>query len=89
MISLDSDIVYLNVAGTSMVILDSYNAVIDLFERRGAKYSSRYVQAVLLFLSISFDLSPRIVMAQELMGMTWNLGFKDYGTRLLAPYSTH
>ncbi|KAL5478389.1 hypothetical protein ACEPAI_2573 [Sanghuangporus weigelae] len=34
-------IIYLNIFGTSYIFLNSYEAAVELFEKRGAKYSSR------------------------------------------------
>jgi hypothetical protein len=42
-LSADSDIVYLNALGVPFVILDSAEAVNDLFEKRSSNYSDRYV----------------------------------------------
>lgn len=39
--SLDSDIIYLSVLGNEFVILNSMDAVNDLFEKRSSIYSSR------------------------------------------------
>jgi len=40
---LDSDIIYLNVAGTQVVVLNSLSAANELLDRRSLKYSSRCV----------------------------------------------
>ncbi|KAJ7620379.1 cytochrome P450 [Roridomyces roridus] len=48
----DSDIIHLDAGGTSIIILNSMEAVKDLFEKRGTIYSDR----------------PRAVMLNELMG---------------------
>ncbi|KAH9478027.1 Cytochrome P450 monooxygenase 98 [Psilocybe cubensis] len=37
----DTDILYLNVAGTSIVVLDSWEAILELFEKRSSIYSDR------------------------------------------------
>lgn len=44
-----SDILYLNAAGRSIVILNSYEAAKDLLEGRSAIYSSRCVPLVARF----------------------------------------
>jgi len=38
----DSDIIHLNVVGTSMVVLDTSEAANELLERRSLIYSDRY-----------------------------------------------
>ncbi|KAF7980002.1 hypothetical protein HWV62_40100 [Athelia sp. TMB] len=48
----DSDIIYLDVFGTRIVVLNSFEAITELLEKRARIYSSR----------------PRFVMVQELMG---------------------
>lgn len=40
---LESDMIYLNVAGTHLVLLNTLETVLDLFEKRGSIYSSRCV----------------------------------------------
>ena len=37
----DSDIIHVNVLGTSMVILNSYEVATDLLDKRSSTYSSR------------------------------------------------
>ena len=37
----DSDIIHVNVLGTSMVILNSYKVATDLLDQRSSTYSSR------------------------------------------------
>jgi len=39
----DSDIIYLNVAGTEVVVLNSLSAANELLDKRSLKYSGRYV----------------------------------------------
>lgn len=39
----ESDILHVDAAGQSMVILNSYDAALDLLERRSSVYSSRFV----------------------------------------------
>ena len=41
--SLDSDIIYVNAAGTSIVILNSYETAVDLLDKRSNIYSDRSV----------------------------------------------
>ena len=38
----DSDIIYLNLAGTPVIVVNSAQAAHDLFEKRSALYSDRY-----------------------------------------------
>ncbi|TFK24129.1 cytochrome P450 [Coprinopsis marcescibilis] len=59
----DTDILYLNVAGTNMVILDTAEVAADLLEQRSSIYSGR----------------PRMPMVVELMGWDFNISFMDYG----------
>ena len=51
---LGTDILYLNVAGTSIVVLDTAEAVLELLEKRSSIYSDRY-------LSASVDFSPVVM----------------------------
>ncbi|KAL0572343.1 hypothetical protein V5O48_009614 [Marasmius crinis-equi] len=60
---LKSDILYLNVAGTSIVVLNSFEACWDLLERRSSIYSSR----------------PRFPMVVELMGWDKDFIVLPYG----------
>ncbi|TEB22313.1 cytochrome P450 [Coprinellus micaceus] len=59
----DSDILYIDVAGTNIVVLNSTEAANDLLEVRSSLYSGR----------------PRFPMVNELMGWEFNWGFMDYG----------
>ncbi|KAJ7619871.1 cytochrome P450 [Mycena rosella] len=59
----NSDIIHLEVAGTSIVVLSSMEAIRELFDKRSSLYSDR----------------PRLPMLVELMGMTWAIGFMRYG----------
>ncbi|KAF8992236.1 cytochrome P450 [Cyathus striatus] len=58
-----SDIIYLNVAGQHVIVLDSYEASLELLERRSGIYSSR----------------PRLPMINEMMGWDFGFGFMKYG----------
>jgi hypothetical protein len=40
----DSDIIHLDVAGTSIIVLGSAEAAMELLERRSSIYSGRYVK---------------------------------------------
>ncbi|KAJ3519719.1 hypothetical protein NMY22_g13072 [Coprinellus aureogranulatus] len=59
----NTDVLYINVAGTDIVVLDSSKAATDLLESRSSLYSGR----------------PRMPMLNELMGWNFNLGGMDYG----------
>ncbi|QRV90645.1 cytochrome P450 family protein [Ceratobasidium sp. AG-Ba] len=60
------DVVYARVLNQDIVILNSYEAAVDLLERRSAIYSSR----------------PRLVLAGDLVGWNLSLGFMPYGNHL-------
>ncbi|KAF7372980.1 Cytochrome P450 [Mycena sanguinolenta] len=62
-----SDIIHLNAAGTSIVVLSSMEAVRELFEKRSTLYSDR----------------PRMPMVVELMGWDFAIPTMNYGDRLL------
>ncbi|KAF8960408.1 cytochrome P450 [Flammula alnicola] len=62
---LGTDILHLNVAGTSLIVLDTAEAVTDLLEKRSSIYSGR----------------ARMPMVNELMGWSFNFGFAEYGDR--------
>ncbi|TFK25347.1 cytochrome P450 [Coprinopsis marcescibilis] len=59
----NSDILHLRAAGTTMIVLNSFEAAIDLFEKRSSIYSGR----------------PKMTMVREMMGWEFSLAFKDYG----------
>ncbi|KAJ7483509.1 cytochrome P450 [Mycena latifolia] len=59
----NSDIIHVDVAGTSIVVLSSMEAVRELFDKRSSLYSDR----------------PRLPMIVELMGWDWAIGFMKYG----------
>ncbi|KAK7017743.1 cytochrome P450 [Favolaschia claudopus] len=61
----NSDILHLNVVGTSMIVLSSFEATDDLLERRSAIYSDRH----------------RFPMVNELMGWHFNIGLMKYGIK--------
>uniref|UniRef100_D8QER6 Cytochrome P450 n=1 Tax=Schizophyllum commune (strain H4-8 / FGSC 9210) TaxID=578458 RepID=D8QER6_SCHCM len=61
---LDTDIIHLDVVEQSIVVLSSYEACIDLLERRAKVYSSR----------------PTLTMAIELVGFDFSVAFQPYGT---------
>ncbi|KAJ3516118.1 hypothetical protein NLJ89_g1326 [Agrocybe chaxingu] len=60
---LDTDILYLNFAGTDVIVLDSSEAANELLERRSSIYSGR----------------ARFLMLNELMGWKFSFGFMEYG----------
>ncbi|KAK7018237.1 cytochrome P450 [Favolaschia claudopus] len=59
----DSDIIHLNVAGTSVIVLSTFEASDALFEKRSSIYSDRH----------------RFPMVNELMGWHFNIGLMKYG----------
>ncbi|KAJ7684107.1 cytochrome P450 [Mycena polygramma] len=59
----NSDILHINLAGTSVVILSSLEATEALLEKRSSKYSDR----------------PRFPMVNELMGWDFNISLMKYG----------
>ncbi|KAL1672543.1 cytochrome P450 [Schizophyllum commune] len=61
----DTDIIHLDVAGKSIVVLDSYESAIELLEKRSKVYSDR----------------PPFPMTLDLMGMNFNFAFAPYGDR--------
>ncbi|KAF7980657.1 hypothetical protein HWV62_37069 [Athelia sp. TMB] len=60
----NSEIIYLDVLGTPIVVLNSFEAVTELLEKRAAVYSDR----------------PRFVMVQELMGWAGAFSLMPYGS---------
>ncbi|KZP19033.1 cytochrome P450 [Athelia psychrophila] len=58
-----SDMIYLNIMGNHMVIVNDIKIVLDMFETRSAIYSSR----------------TKSTMASELMGWAWSLPMMEYG----------
>ncbi|KAJ7723619.1 cytochrome P450 [Mycena maculata] len=59
----DSDILHLTAGPTTMIVLSSMEAAVDLLEKRSALYSDR----------------PRFPMLKELMGLDSNLVLMNYG----------
>ncbi|KAJ7176250.1 cytochrome P450 [Mycena crocata] len=59
----DSDVIHLNVAGTSIIVLSSIEAIRELFDKRSSLYSDR----------------SRLPMINELMGWDFSMGFMKYG----------
>ena len=41
-----SDIIYMNVLGQSMIVIDKYETAVELLDKRSAIYSSRFVMPV-------------------------------------------
>ncbi|KAF7373039.1 Cytochrome P450 [Mycena sanguinolenta] len=62
-----SDVIHLNAAGTSIIVLSSMEAVKELFEKRSTLYSDR----------------PRLPMLVELMGWDFAISLMKYGDRCL------
>ncbi|KAF8884004.1 cytochrome P450 [Infundibulicybe gibba] len=61
----NTDIIHLEVAGTSIVVLDTYEATTELFEKKSSLYSGR----------------ARMPMINELMGWDFNFPCMPYGDR--------
>ncbi|KAH9477593.1 Cytochrome P450 monooxygenase 98 [Psilocybe cubensis] len=59
----NSDILHLSVAGHSIIVLNSLEAVRDLLERRSAIYSDR----------------PKFTILNDVMGFSWLMPFMPYG----------
>ncbi|ESK94724.1 cytochrome p450 [Moniliophthora roreri MCA 2997] len=59
----DSEILHFNMAGTSVIVVNSFDIARELFEKRSSIYSDR----------------PRFPMMNELIGFDWHLGFMPYG----------
>ncbi|KAJ3516113.1 hypothetical protein NLJ89_g1321 [Agrocybe chaxingu] len=62
---LSTDILYLNFAGTNVVVLDTYEAAYDLLDKRSSIYSGR----------------PQQIMAGELVGWDFGTGLQPYGEK--------
>ncbi|KAG6908818.1 hypothetical protein DXG01_003171 [Tephrocybe rancida] len=60
---LGSDIIHLDIAGTSIIVLDNAHLATELLEKRSSIYSGR----------------ARMPMINELMGWGFNVGFMAYG----------
>ncbi|KAL0573247.1 hypothetical protein V5O48_008716, partial [Marasmius crinis-equi] len=58
-----SDVIHIDAAGTSIVVINSAQAATELLDRRSRIYSSR----------------PPAPMVCDLMGWDWNFGFQPYG----------
>ncbi|KAJ7162657.1 cytochrome P450 [Mycena crocata] len=63
----NSDIIHLNLAGRSVIVLSSVEATEALLERRSSIYSDRYVRPS--------------TMIKELMGWNFSFGVMEYGSR--------
>ncbi|KAJ7167269.1 cytochrome P450 [Mycena crocata] len=70
----ETDILHLNLAGTSLIVLSSLEATEALLERRSSIYSDR---------QIPVPLAP-LPMVTGLMGWSFNLAMMRYGTGLRA-----
>ncbi|KAF8149693.1 cytochrome P450 [Mycena galopus ATCC 62051] len=72
----DSDILHLNVAGKSMIILSSLQATNDLMVKRSSIYSDRQAHLLATVHSkghFKFLIRPRFPMLNELMGMDFTM----------------
>ncbi|KAI5888559.1 cytochrome P450 [Schizophyllum commune H4-8] len=61
----NTDILHLEVPGSSIIVLDTYEAAVELLEKRSRTYSGR----------------PNFPMAVDLMELDFNFAFKPYGER--------
>lgn len=82
-LELGSDIIHLNIAGSSLVVVDTAEAANELFDKRSSIYSSRYVLIPKYFPSfaeVSFILiaSPRFIMLNELSGSVYHIQLSRY-----------
>ncbi|KAF9524344.1 hypothetical protein CPB83DRAFT_773892 [Crepidotus variabilis] len=68
---LNSDIIYINAAGQTIIVLDTAEAVTELFEKKSSIYSDR----------------ARMPMINELMGWSFNFAFMPYGMHILFCFS--
>ncbi|KDR69223.1 hypothetical protein GALMADRAFT_925136 [Galerina marginata CBS 339.88] len=59
----NSNCIHLNVAGNDIVVLNSFDVAVELFEKRSSAYSSR----------------PHLPMICDLMGWTWAMSLMPYG----------
>ncbi|TRM59642.1 cytochrome P450 [Schizophyllum amplum] len=60
---LETNIIHLDAAGQSIIVLDTYEACVDLLEKRSKVYSSR----------------PHLTMAMDLVGLDFSFGLSPYG----------
>ncbi|KAJ7101256.1 cytochrome P450 [Mycena belliarum] len=65
----NTDILHLDLAGSSLIVLSSLKATEDLLEKRSSMYSDRQ--------------EPRFPMMSELMGWDFNIAFMKYGTPIV------
>ncbi|KAF7296376.1 Cytochrome P450 [Mycena chlorophos] len=68
----DSDIIHVDACGTSIVVVESVEAVRELFDRRSSIYSDRM----------------HLPMVVDLMGWDWSMAFMPYGERWRAHRKT-
>ena len=74
-----SDIIHLNMAGMSMIVLNSEKAMVDLFEKRSLNYASRYEYCTFSARQVSsFVFSPSSEML-NLCGWGDSLVVAPYG----------
>ncbi|KAI0772489.1 cytochrome P450 [Trametes elegans] len=58
-----TDILRLNVLGTTIIVIDTLKPAVELLDKRSSMYSDR----------------PRMIMLNELAGFGWNFGSMEYG----------
>ncbi|KAH9927367.1 cytochrome P450 [Amylocystis lapponica] len=61
----NSDLIHLNLCGTSLIVINCFEAACDLLEQQSVIYSGR----------------PSMTMLNELVGFDWHFAFMDYGDR--------
>ncbi|KAJ3849625.1 cytochrome P450 [Lentinula lateritia] len=69
----ESDIVHVNIAGNSVIILNTSEAAMELLERRSSIYSSRT--------SIILVVRPTLRMLNDLLGWEWSFISMPYGQK--------
>jgi hypothetical protein len=80
----DSDIIHLNMGGTSLIVLDTSEATTELLERRSSVYSDRYrLCCCSVWISWNIFCRARMPMINELMGWHFNFGFMKYGAYMM------
>ncbi|KAJ2928477.1 hypothetical protein H1R20_g8621, partial [Candolleomyces eurysporus] len=68
-----SDVIYLNIMGSPVIVLNSLEACKTLLETRASNYSSR----------------PEMPMMNDLVGFGWNIGFIPYDEKWKESYRGH
>jgi hypothetical protein len=77
--ALGSDLIYLNILGLSIVVLDKYETAIDLFEKRSGIYSGRSGYELYFWVLALPSNRPDVPMIR-LIGWKMMLAILPYGT---------